>query len=129
MIRISLNSPIPLQEQLVSELKRLLANGQLRLGDELPTVRQLAADLGIHWNTVARAYRELTDAGLLTSIRGRGTVVAGLVEKPRGRPSEDKKRIEALLAGALTEAKLAGMEAEEIRSMVERQVLRIWKPA
>jgi GntR family transcriptional regulator len=127
MITVTLHSPVPLQEQLVAELKRLLATGKLRLGDELPPVRQLAADLGINWNTVARAYRELTESGLLASSRGRGTVVIATVERSRGKPSEEKKRIEQLLAAALAEAKLAGLEEAEARAMLEHQLDRIWK--
>lgn len=127
MITIVLNSPVPLQEQLVSELKRLLATGRLGEGDALPPVRQLAADLGINLNTVARAYRELTDAGLLASVRGRGTIVIGTVERSRGRPAEDRKRIEQTIAAALTDAKLAGFDANETRLMWERQMERIWK--
>jgi GntR family transcriptional regulator len=127
MITVTLHSTVPLQEQLVAELKRLLATGKLRLGDELPPVRQLAADLGINWNTVARAYRELTESGLLASSRGRGTVVIATVERSRGKPSEEKKRIEQVLAAALAEAKLAGLEEAEARAMLEHQLDRIWK--
>lgn len=128
MITVSLNSPVPLQDQLVGELRRLLATGKLTEGDELPPVRQLANDLGINLNTVARAYRELTDAGLLASVRGRGTVVIGITERPRGKPSEDRKRIEQALAAALADAKIAGFDESETRAMLERQIDRIWKP-
>jgi GntR family transcriptional regulator len=127
MITISLSSSIPLQDQLVSELRRLLATGKLSVGDELPPVRQLANDLGINLNTVARAYRELTDAGLLTSVRGRGTVVIGTTERPRGKPIEERKRVEQVLGAALADTKIAGFSESEARSMIERQIERIWK--
>jgi GntR family transcriptional regulator len=127
MITISLSSSIPLQDQLVAELRRLLATGKLSVGDELPPVRQLANDLGINLNTVARAYRELTDAGLLTSTRGRGTVVIGTTERPRGKPTEERKRVEQVLGAALADAKIAGFSESEARSMIERQIERIWK--
>jgi GntR family transcriptional regulator len=126
MITVSLNSSIPLQDQLVAELRRLLATGKLSIGDELPPVRQLANDLGINLNTVARAYRELTDAGLLTSVRGRGTVVVGTTERPRGKPSQERKRIEQVLGAALADAKIAGFSESEARAMIERQIERIW---
>ncbi|MFN6129487.1 MAG: GntR family transcriptional regulator [Planctomycetota bacterium] len=126
MITVSLNSSIPLQDQLVAELRRLLATGKLSIGDELPPVRQLANDLGINLNTVARAYRELTDAGLLTSVRGRGTVVVGTTERPRGKPGEERKRIEHVLGAALADAKIAGFSESEARAMIERQIERIW---
>ena len=127
MITISLDSPVPLHDQLVSELRGLIALGKLQVGDELPSVRQLAADLGINLNTVARAYRELTDAGLLASVRGRGTVVISNTEKPAGVSAEDRKRIESAIAAALANAKIAGMSQRAIESMLERQIKRLWK--
>jgi GntR family transcriptional regulator len=87
----------------------------------------LANDLGINLNTVARAYRELTDAGLLTSVRGRGTVVIDTTERPRGKPNEERKRVEQILGAALTDAKIAGFSESEARAMIERQIERIWK--
>lgn len=126
MITVSLSSSVPLQDQLVAEMRRLLATGKLSIGDELPPVRQLANDLGINLNTVARAYRELTDAGLLTSVRGRGTVVIGTTERPRGKPSEERKRIEQVLGAALADAKIAGFSETEARAMIERQIECIW---
>lgn len=129
MISISLTSPVPLHDQLVAELRRLLATGKLALGDELPPVRQLAGDLGINLNTVARAYRELTEAGLLASARGRGTVVIATVERPTGRPAQEKRRVETTLGAALADAKIAGFTVNETRAMLERQIERLWKPA
>ncbi len=126
MITISMNSPIPLHDQIVAELRRLLATGGLAVGDELPPVRQLANDLGINLNTVARAYRELTDAGLLASARGRGTVVIASVEASPQRPDAQLDRIERNLAAALADAKLAGCPPEETRAMIQRLIARLW---
>ncbi|MBX3387232.1 MAG: GntR family transcriptional regulator [Phycisphaeraceae bacterium] len=126
MITVSLASPVPIHDQLVAELRRLIASGGLRIGHELPPVRQLANDLGINLNTVARAYRELTDAGLLASARGRGTVVIATVERPRGRPAEERRRIESTLAAALSDAKIAGLDLDETRTLIDRQLARIW---
>ncbi|MCE2811002.1 MAG: GntR family transcriptional regulator [Planctomycetaceae bacterium] len=127
MITISLDSPVPLHDQLVSELRGLIALGKLQVGDELPSVRQLAADLGINLNTVARAYRELTDAGLLASGRGRGTVVISTVEKTRGPQSESRQRLENSLASALADAKIAGLSLESIQAIFIKQAELIWK--
>ena len=127
MITILLDSPVPLHDQLVSELRGLIAQGKLAVGDELPSVRQLAADLGINLNTVARAYRELTDAGLLTSARGRGTVVISSVEKGRGPKSLSQQRLESSMAGALADAKIAGISLEVIQAILKKQTEIIWK--
>jgi GntR family transcriptional regulator len=126
MIKISLNSSTPLHDQIVAELRGLIAAGTLIQGDELPPVRQLAADLGINQNTVARAYRELTEAGLLASVRGRGTVVIDTIEKSCGRPAEERQRIESSMGAALADAKIAGLAETEVRAMVERQIRRLW---
>jgi DNA-binding transcriptional regulator YhcF (GntR family) len=127
MLRISLDSPIPLHDQLVAELRRLIATGKLPVGAELPPVRQLAGDLGINLNTVARAYRELTDAGLLSSARGRGTRVLSTVESWGAALPETRQRVEQGLSAALANAKIAGFSLREARAMLERELERMWK--
>lgn len=129
MLTVSLSSPIPLHDQMVAGLRDLIAAGALATGDELPPVRQLAADLGINLNTVARAYRELTDAGLLASVRGRGTVVIATVERASGPRAEERKRIEAGIAAAFNDAKIAGFSRDAVESIVTRQIDRLWKQA
>lgn len=126
MITISLNSPIPLHDQLVQEIRRLLADGTLKVGDELPPVRQLANDLGINLNTVARAYRELTERGLLATSRGRGTIVLSTVEETTEKPAEERKRIEATLGSALADAKIAGLSRKEVELLIYRQLNKLW---
>lgn len=76
-IEIDITSPVPPYEQIRAQVAGLVAAGLLRTGDRLPTVRTLAADLGVATGTVARAYRELEGAGLVTSRRRLGTVVTG----------------------------------------------------
>jgi len=129
MLSISLASPVPIHDQLVAGLRGLIAAGSLAKGDELPPVRQLAADLGINLNTVARAYRELTDDGLLASTRGRGTVVIATVERPSGPRADERKRIEAGIAAALTDAKIAGLSGQTVEAIVNRQLARLWAEA
>jgi len=63
-------------QQIMDQFRRLIERGELRAGDALPTVRQLAGDLGVAPNTVARAYAELQEEGLITSSGRRGTHVA-----------------------------------------------------
>jgi DNA-binding transcriptional regulator YhcF (GntR family) len=75
MIKIDLDRPEPLEDQIVAGLRHALAQGAAAPGEELPSVRQLAGDLGVHWNTVARAYRRLAAEGLLLVRRGRSAVV------------------------------------------------------
>jgi GntR family transcriptional regulator len=129
VLTVSLSSPIPLHDQIVAGLRDLIAAGTLTKGDELPPVRQLAADLGINLNTVARAYRELTDDGLLASVRGRGTVVIATVERASGPRAEERKRIEAGIAAAFNDAKIAGFSRDAVDGIVTRQIDRLWKQA
>lgn len=129
MLSVSLDSPVPLHDQLVAGLRGLIASGELAKGDELPPVRQLAADLGINLNTVARAYRELTDAGLLASARGRGTIVIASTERASGPKAEERKRVESGIAAALSDAKIAGLPRDLVESILSRQLERLWKRA
>jgi DNA-binding transcriptional regulator YhcF (GntR family) len=126
MLTISLASPTPIHDQIVAGLRDLIAAGRLAEGDELPPVRQLAADLGVNLNTVARAYRELTDAGLLASVRGRGTVVIATVERASGPKAEERKRVEAGIAAAFRDAKIAGFALPAVETIIARQLERLW---
>jgi GntR family transcriptional regulator len=75
-VRVDTTSPVPPYEQIRAQLAVLISSGRLTEGERLPTVRQLAADLGLAAGTVARAYRELEAASLIRTRRGAGTRVA-----------------------------------------------------
>ena len=74
-LRVDLSSPVPPYEQVRAQIAGLIAAGGLRPDDRLPSVRQLAADLGLAGGTIARAYRELDQAGLVEGRGRHGTVV------------------------------------------------------
>jgi len=84
-ITVDLALPIAPYEQIRAQLADLIRAGQLPGDERLPPVRQLAADLGLAAGTVARAYRELEQAGLLTSRRGGGTRVSPTLPEPPER--------------------------------------------
>jgi GntR family transcriptional regulator len=69
-------SGVPIYRQIVDWVKVAVADGRLRPGEQLPTVRQFAVDLNVNYNTVARGYLELERAGVVHSLRGKGTFVA-----------------------------------------------------
>lgn len=77
MIEIDSASPVPLNEQIKAGLKGLVAKGLLKPGDQAPSIRGLAQALRVNPNTVARAFRELTQEGFLEPRRGDGNYVAG----------------------------------------------------
>src|SRR5213080_226489 len=75
MFQIDANHPTPLYAQLDRSIRFAIATGKLRIGDQLPTVRQLAVDLRINANTVAKVYAELERLGIVETRRGVGTFV------------------------------------------------------
>lgn len=103
-IDIDLRSPIPAYEQIRSQITGLIATSKLRSGDQLPSIRQLAADLKIAGGTVLRAYRELDRAGLVEGDGRRGT----RVRQSLPRAVVDKTRQQRLLSAASEFARRAG---------------------
>src|SRR5690348_3439959 len=88
--KIEPNSPMPIYAQLVEEVRRSVAAGHLRPDDQLPTVRQLAVDLQINPNTVARAYADLERAGVIATRQGKGTFVLNPEAAGAGVRDEDR---------------------------------------
>lgn len=82
IITVDTASGVPPYEQIRTQYERMIASGVLATGDRLPTIAQLAADLGLANGTVARAYRELESSSLIVSHRRRGSFVA---DAPAGR--------------------------------------------
>lgn len=104
-IGIDLASPVPAYQQIVAALRALLVAGELKPGYRLPTVRQLATDLGVHHNTVAEAYRALAAEGWLDLRRRLGaTVLARPAPRPGPQAEADFARsLRELVAKALAE--------------------------
>src|SRR2546421_13130253 len=84
--RLDLASGVPVYRQIIDQVRGGIASGSLSIGDQLPTVRQLAVDLSINPNTVARAYRELELVGVLETHQGTGTFIS--TQKMRGGDEE-----------------------------------------
>jgi GntR family transcriptional regulator len=79
-IDVDLTDHVPIYIQLMNQVKHMIATGELQPGDQLPTVRQLAADLRINFNTVARAYRLLDEESIISTQHGRGTFILRKVQ-------------------------------------------------
>ena len=119
ILRIDLGSPIPAYEQVANGLRTELVAGRLRPGSQLPTVRQLAFDLGVHHNTVAEAYRTLAREGWLDLVRGRGATV---LERQHPAPSgeargEFVRRLRELAARAVSEGVPRDVVAKEMNAL------------
>jgi GntR family transcriptional regulator len=80
-VKVDRDEPIQLYDQVASEIRRAIADGEAAPGERLPPARDLAAVLGVNTNTVFRALRQLRDEGLLEFRRGRGVTVAGTPER------------------------------------------------
>jgi len=120
-IRLDPEGPIPLSEQLSAAIMRQILGGTLAPGSLLPTVRGLAADLGIAANTVAKAYRELATAGLLVGRGRHGTFVA---ERLPERVPERERRLAEAAGTYVRRAVQLGFEAREARRAVDGALRR-----
>jgi GntR family transcriptional regulator len=115
-IEVDVTGAVPPYEQIRAQVAGHVAAGHLRPGDRLPTVRALAADLGVAAGTVARAYRELEQAGVVQSRRRTGTVVCGGVAPPSTAVAEAAAVLVARAREAgLTEAAVLDLVAGTFR--------------
>jgi len=115
-IHISPNDGVPIYRQIVNQIKYLLASRRLGPGDEVPPIRVLAEQLLINPNTVARAYRELETAGLLTKRQGAGTYVSD-----RGSPLAHAERVRILgerVDALLAEAQQLDISLEDVARLI-----------
>ena len=113
MVVLDSRDATPIYAQLERGLRAAIAAGRLRPGDQLPTVRQLAVELRVNANTVARVYSDLERAGVLETRRGVGSFVRATAEEARPR-REHEKRLRALATRMLADAAAAGFTREEI---------------
>src|ERR1700751_3334458 len=113
LIAVDPKDATPIYAQLDRGLRAAIATGRLRIGDQLPTVRQLAVDLRINANTVARVYAELERAGVLETRRGVGSFVSATPAQARS-PREHEKRLRAFVTKVLAEADAAGFTLNEL---------------
>lgn len=118
LIRIDLQSGDPLEEQIRAQLRELIAVGKLVEGQSLPSIRQLAADLAIHFNTVARAYRRLQDEGLLVIGQGRGVFVKAVPSRPALSARETREALSSRLRQIFVDARLIGLSAMQTHDFV-----------
>jgi GntR family transcriptional regulator len=115
IIRIDLGSAIPASRQIIRALRALLVESELELGDLLPSVRRLALDLNVHFNTVAQAYRELAEEGWLDLQHGRRAMVRARGIPPNtGRVSQ--RNFQQRLREMVAEVRADGLSSKAIVS-------------
>ena len=126
-LHLDFHSGLPIYTQIVNQIQSQLVNKILKPGDQLPTVRALAQELRVNFNTVARAYRILDEARIISTQQGRGTYI---IEIPPPEISE-KLRYESLTALTqrfVIEAFRLGFSEREVSQMVKGS-LKFWKDA
>jgi GntR family transcriptional regulator len=116
-LTVDTNDKRPLYQQIVDGVKALIARGDLREGATLPSVRQVAGDLGVNLNTIAVAYRRLQEEGFLSIRHGTGTIVLSR----RARAMEEDE-LRQPLRTALTQLILAGRSDREIITAVQQEL-------
>ncbi len=120
-LKLDFRSELPIYTQIVEQIRHLVAIGSLKPGDQLPTVRQLATELRVNFNTIARAYRLLDEAGLISTQQGRGTYIW---DQPSPATAQRLRRqvLEELTRKYLEEAVQLGFSMEEVAQGVVEEM-------
>ena len=120
IVSIDSRDRTPIYAQLERGLRAAIATGRLTPGDQLPTVRQLAVDLRVNANTVARVYAELERAGVIETRRGVGSFITATPEKARS-PREHDRRLRAFVTRVLADADAEGFSFDDVMTALDEQ--------
>jgi GntR family transcriptional regulator len=127
-LEVNFRSEAAIYTQIVEQVQKLVMSGTLKPGDQLPTVRQLAAELRVNFNTVARAYRILDDLGLISTQQGRGTYIwepSSAEEAVIHR----QKTLAQITRQYFIDAVTMGFSTEEIKAEIEQELNRLSEEA
>lgn len=113
IVSIDVRDRTPIYAQLERGLRAAIATGRLQPGDQLPTVRQLAVDLRVNANTVARVYSDLERAGILETRRGVGSFISTTPERARTAREHDR-RLRAFITRVLADAAASGFGIDDL---------------
>jgi GntR family transcriptional regulator len=124
-LEIDFRSNVPIYLQVVERIKERIASGQIKPGDQLPTVRSLAMDLRVNFNTVARSYRILDEVGIISTQQGRGTYVMN-IPPPEILEKIRQEALQALSHRYLADAGRLGFSPEEVHQVINDK-LSFWQ--
>ena len=118
LFRLNLESGVPVYRQIMDQVRAGMASGSLAAGNQLPTVRQLAVDLAINPNTVARAYRELELGGLLDTHQGTGSFISA--QKIRRADAERERQLTQIVNDCVARAGAMGFTVEDVAEFLRK---------
>ena len=121
-LHIDSHNGVPVYEQVVRQVKFAIADGVLPAGDLLPSVRELARELAINPNTVARAYRDLQGEGLVEHASGIGLAVKSAAR--RDCQTQRRRLMQERISTAIAEAFQSGLSPDEVRRMADTEIKR-----
>lgn len=116
-VYIDVKNRMPIYEQLVENISKMVLSGVFMPNDPIPSVRQLASELGINPNTIQKAYSELERRGIIYSVKGRGSFVSDTIGDALER---QKETVITALVSAMNEAKTLGLNKDDIASIVDK---------
>ncbi|HET6326348.1 MAG TPA: GntR family transcriptional regulator [Planctomycetaceae bacterium] len=122
-VHVDPSNGLAIYDQIVRQVKFAVASDALRPGNLVPSVRELARDLTVNPNTVARAYRELQADNVLQALRGTGLEITP--SAPKKCLADRAALIRGRLRSVLVEARQSGLPADEIRSLTEQELARL----
>ena len=116
--RMDSSSGVPFYRQIIDQVLLAVADGRLKAGTQLPTVRQLAVDLSVNLNTVAKAYREMEIRGIVQTQQGTGTFIAA---RSGAKSRERRKALQDLVDRLIANGEALGIPMEDlVEALVER---------
>jgi GntR family transcriptional regulator len=121
ILQIDFRAGLPIYTQIVNQVQAQVVGGILKPGDQLPTVRALAEELRVNFNTVARAYRILDEARIISTQQGRGTYITD-VPPPKVTEELRRESLRALTQRYISEATRLGFSKSEISQMIKDQL-------
>ena len=116
---------IAIYDQVVRQVKFAVAQGAVKPGNLVPSVREMARELAINPNTVARAYQQLQADGVLEQVRGMGLEVAA--DAVKQCKSERQQLVQDRIRQALVEAKQSGLEQDQLRQITDKQLTSVFR--
>ncbi|MGE5579384.1 MAG: GntR family transcriptional regulator [Bacillota bacterium] len=117
---IDASSGTPIYRQITDQVRQAIAGGTLRPGDRLPAVRDLAVELAVNPNTIAKAYQDLERDGVIETSRGRGTYVSSA--KSAVPESERVKRLRPVIDRLIAEAYLLGISEDDLGRLLQERL-------